>query len=165
MGIETAVWRALAVFRLLGLLYAVAVYVRRMDEYAHPVGGWVVLGLMAAWTVATYLIYARPSGRTWPVLGLDLAIAVAAVVSSRWLDDIDRIQEGAQTLPVVWAAAPVLAFAIRGGWPAGVGAALVLGAADLVHRGAMTVPTANNIVLLLLAGAVVGYTVSLARRR
>ena len=28
----------------------------------------------------------------------------------------------------------------------------------------MTVPTANNIVLLLLAGAVVGYTVSLARR-
>ena len=164
MGIETAVWRALAVFRLLGLLYAVAVYVRRVDEYSHPVGGWVVLGLMAAWTVATYLIYARPSGRTWPVLVLDLAIAVAAVVSSRWLDDIDRVQEGAQTLPVVWAAAPVLAFAIRGGWPAGVGAALVLGAADLVHRGAMTVPTANNIVLLLLAGAVVGYTVSLARR-
>lgn len=164
MGIETAVWRALAVFRLLGLGYAVAVYVRRFDEYAHPVAGWVVLGLMAGWTLVAYLVYARPAGRAWPVLGLDLAIAVAAVVCTRWLDDIDRIEAGAQTLPVVWAAAPVLAFAIRGGWPAGVGAAVVVGAADLVHRGALTVPTANNIVLLLLAGAVVGYTMSLARR-
>jgi signal transduction histidine kinase len=164
VGIETAVWRALAVFRLLGLLYAVAVYIRRVDEYAHPVGGWVVLGLMAAWTVAAYLAYSRPSGRTWPVLGLDLAIAMGAVVASRWLDDVDRIEAGAQTLPVVWAAAPVLAFALRGGWPAGLGAAVGVGAADLVHRGALTVPTANNIVLLLLAGAVVGYTMSLARR-
>jgi signal transduction histidine kinase len=65
---------------------------------------------------------------------------------------------------VVWAAAPVLAFAIRGGWPAGVGAAGGVAVADLAHRGALTVPTANNIVLLLLTGAVVGYTVSLARR-
>jgi signal transduction histidine kinase len=164
VGFETAVWRALAVFRLLGLLYALAVYARRFDEYAHPAGGWVVLALMAVWTVVVYLLYARPAGRSWPVLGVDLAVAVAAVLSSRWLDDIDRIEAGAQTLPVVWAAAPVLAFAIRGGWPAGVGAALVVGAADVVHRGAMTVATANNIVLLLLTGAVVGYTVSLARR-
>ena len=164
MGIETAVWRALAVFRALGLAYAVAVYVRRVDEYAHPLAGWMVLGLMAAWTVATYLIYARTAGRTWPVLGVDLAVAVAAVVSTRWLDDVDRIEAGAQTLPVVWAAAPVLAFGIKGGWPAGVGAAAAVGAADLVHRGDFTVSTANNIVLLLLAGAVVGYTMSLARR-
>jgi signal transduction histidine kinase len=36
--------------------------------------------------------------------------------------------------------------------------------ADLLHHGALTASTANNIVLLLLAGAVVGYVVSLARR-
>src|SRR5215203_6335532 len=119
---------------------------------------------MATWTVAVSLLYARPAGRSWPVLVVDLAVSVAAIVSSRWLDDIDRVQEGAQTLPVVWAAAPVLAWAVRGGWPAGVVAAVIAGAADLVHRGALTVPTANNIVLLLLAGAVVGYTMSLARR-
>ncbi len=69
---------------------------------------------MAAWTVATYLLYARPAGRTWPVLGLDLAIAVrGGRRRPAWLDDIDRIEAGAQTLPVVWAAAPVLAFAIK----------------------------------------------------
>ncbi|HEX7188914.1 MAG TPA: DUF5931 domain-containing protein [Actinomycetes bacterium] len=164
VGIETAVWRALAVFRLLGLAYAVAVLLRRHDEYAHPLAAWAVLGLMAAWTVTAAVLYRRPSGRSWPVLGLDLVLAMAAVVVSRFLDDPARIEAGAQTLPVVWAAAPVLAFAIRGGWPAGVGAACAVGVADLVHRGALTVPTANNIVLLLLAGAVVGYTMSLARR-
>jgi signal transduction histidine kinase len=88
---------------------------------------------------------------------------MTAVVSTRFLDDPARISEGAQTLPVVWAAAPVLAFAIKGGWVAGVFAAAGVAAADLVHRGAVTPATVNNIVLLLLAGAVVGYVVTLAR--
>ena len=164
MAIETAVWRALAVFRTLGLVYAFAVYIRRYDEYAHPAGGWAVLGVMTVWTVVVGVLYSRPAGRRWPVLGLDLAIASAAVMLPVLLDDPDRIDAGAQTLPVVWAAAPVMAFAIRGGWPAGLGAAAAVGAADLVHRGELTVPTANNIVLLLLAGAIIGYTVDLARR-
>ena len=164
MGIETAVWRALAVFRALGLIYAFVVYIRTYDEYAHPVGGWVVLGLMTAWTLVVAALYRLAEGRRWPVLGLDLALAVAAVVVTRFLDDPDRIAAGAQTLPVVWAAAPVLAFAIRGGWLGGIGAAAAVGAADLAHRGAITVPTVNNIVLLFLAGAIVGYTVALARR-
>jgi signal transduction histidine kinase len=164
VGFETAAWRAVAVFRVLGLAYAFAVYARRHDEYVHPVGGWVVLGLMAVWTVVTVVAYSRRDGRRWPVLGVDLAAAMAAVVVTRYLDDIDRIVEGAQTLPVVWAAAPVLAFGVRGGWMAGLGAASGVGAADLWHRGALTVPTANNIILLLLAGSVVGYATTLARR-
>ncbi len=164
MGIDTALWRALAVFRTLGLLYALAVYLRRYDEYAHPLGGWLVLALMAAWTATTAVVYDRPALRRWPVLGLDLALAMGAVAAGRWLDAPDRIAGGAQTLPVVWAAAPVLAFAVRGGWPAGLLAAFGVGAADMVHRGQVTVATANNIVLLLLAGTVIGYTVALARR-
>ena len=164
MGIETAVWRALAVFRALGLAYAVVVYARRYDEYLHPAWGWAVLGGMTVWTVVVAGLYSRPAGRRWPVLALDLLIAMVAVDLPRLLDDPARIVAGAQTLPVVWAAAPVLAFAIKGGWPAGLGAAAAVSAADLLHRGALTVPTANNIVLLVLAGVVVGYTVDLARR-
>jgi signal transduction histidine kinase len=161
---ETAVWRALAVFRALGLGYAVVVYALRRDEYLHPVGGWLVLVGMAGWTVFTALTYRVPSGRRWSVLSLDLVVAVAAVISSRYLDDPDRISQGAQTLPVVWAAAPVLAFAIRGGWQVGLVGASAISIADLLRGAAFTAPTANNIVLLLLAGAVVGYVVSLARR-
>ena len=52
----------------------------RYDEYLHPVGGWVVLGVMAVWTVVVAGLYSvRPAagGRcSW----LDLAIAMAAVL-------------------------------------------------------------------------------------
>jgi signal transduction histidine kinase len=161
---ETAVWRALAVFRALGLGYAIVVYALRHDEYLHPVGGWLVHASMSVWKVVIADINRTPTGRTWPVLTLDLAIAFAAVVSSRFLDDPDRISQGAQTLPVVWAAAPVLAFAIRGGWRGGLVGAVVISIADLLRGAAFTAATANNIVLLLLAGVVVGYVVSLARR-
>jgi signal transduction histidine kinase len=161
---ETAVWRALAVFRALGLGYAVVVYVVRYDEYLHPLGGWLVLAGMTVWTLFTAAAYRTPSGRRWPILALDLAVAVIAVVSARFLDDPSRISEGAQTLPVVWAAAPVLAFAVKGGWAGGLGAAGGIAVADLLHRGALTAATLNNIVLLLLAGTVVGYVVALARR-
>jgi signal transduction histidine kinase len=161
---ETAVWRALAVFRGLGLGYAVVVFALRSDEYRHPVGGWLVLAAMAVWTVVIAAIYRVPSGRRWSVLSLDLALAMAAVISSRYLDDPVRISHGAQTLPVVWAAAPVLAFAILGGWRGGLIGACAVSIADLLHHAAFTTATANNIVLLLLAGAVVGYVVSLARR-
>jgi Signal transduction histidine kinase len=65
---------------------------------------------------------------------------------------------------VVWAAAPVLAFAIRGGWRGGLVGASAVSIADLLRGAAFTAATANNIVLLLLAGVVVGYVVSLARR-
>jgi signal transduction histidine kinase len=164
VGVETAVWRALAVFRLLGLVYAVALYSLRYDEYAHPVGGWLVLAAMVAWTVVTAMVYHRPSGRTRPLLVLDLAIAAAAVLATLFLDDPDRIASGAATLPAVWAAAPVLAWAIRWEWPGGLVAATVVSAADLIHRGRLTPTTLNNIVLLFLAGAVVGYVVALARR-
>jgi signal transduction histidine kinase len=166
MGLETGLWRALAVFRVLGLAYAAVLYARVHDEYDHPVAGWLVLGGMAAWTVLTTVAYARRSGalRTWPLLGLDLAVAAATVVAGRFLDDPARVEAGAATLPVVWVVAPVLAVSIRGGWLPGAGAAAVIGAADLVHRGALTDATAHNIVLLLLAGAVVGYAVQLARR-
>ncbi|MDQ1671265.1 MAG: hypothetical protein QOE40_3326, partial [Actinomycetota bacterium] len=62
---ETAVWRALAVFRALGLGYAVVVYVVRYDEYLHPLGGWLVLAGMTVWTLFTAAAYRRQSGRRW----------------------------------------------------------------------------------------------------
>jgi signal transduction histidine kinase len=161
---ETAVWRALAVFRALGLGYAVILFSLRQDEYRHPVGGWLVLAAMAVWTVVIAAAYRVPSRRRWSVLSLDLAVAMVAVISTRYLDDPVRISHGAQTLPVVWAAAPVLAFAILGGWRGGLIGACAVSIADLLHHAAFTASTANNIVLLLLAGAVVGYVVSLARR-
>ena len=45
-------WRALAVFRFAALAYAGALVIWRASDYAHPVGGWVVLAGMVVWTFA-----------------------------------------------------------------------------------------------------------------
>ena len=50
------------------------------------------------------------------------------------------------------------------GWAAGVVAALAVGVADVVHRHGASTTTVTNIVLLVLAGALVGYVIPLARQ-
>jgi DNA-binding CsgD family transcriptional regulator len=62
-------WRAIAVFRFAGLGYAVLLTVINRADYARlgwaGLGwAWVVIAVMAAWTVATTMAYARPERRT-----------------------------------------------------------------------------------------------------
>ena len=161
---EAQWWRALAVFRVVSLLYAAALYLRVFDDYRHPVGGWLVLAAMAVWTVITVRAYRRPRLRRWPLLTLDLLAAAAAIVVTRWLQEPDWVERGAQTLPVTWVAAPVIAWAIVYGWAAAIPAAAVVGVANVVERGAVTAALLHNTVLVLLAGATVGYVAERGRR-
>ena len=82
-GIETAAWRVLAVFRFLALAYAVGLYAVNADGYRHRTGAWILLGLMAIWTVVITVAYRRPRNRTWAWLVPDLAVALAAILASR----------------------------------------------------------------------------------
>jgi signal transduction histidine kinase len=160
---ETQMWRALGVYRVLALVYACVLYLRESGTYAHPAAGWAGVGIMVAWTGFTVLAYRRPAGRSWPVLAADLALGAALVVGSRYINDIERIEAGALTLPTIWVSAAVLAWAIKGGPWAGVAAAAVLGVANVFERGAVTAENIHNIVLLALAGSVVGYAARLIR--
>ena len=151
----------------LGLALRVAVLRRAATtSTCHPVGGWVVLGRHGGLDGRRR----RSSTPSRPAAGgrcswLDLAVAVAAVVLAalarrprpdrgRRADPAGRLGRGAGA-----GLRDPRRLAGRAGrrpwWSA---------AADLVHRGGAHRPTANNIVLLLLAGAVVGYAVDLARR-
>jgi Family of unknown function (DUF5931) len=56
-------WRAIAVFRFAGLGYAVLLTVINRADYARLGWAWVVIAVMAAWTVATTMAYARRE--TW----------------------------------------------------------------------------------------------------
>jgi signal transduction histidine kinase len=161
---EVALWRAVAAFRLLALAYAAVVLALTAHEYAHPVGAWLVMAAMAAWTVVAVLAYERPARRTTPLLVLDLAVAAGAVLATRLVDDAGRAATDTLTLPTFWAAAPVLAWALaRGAWRA-AGAAALIGIADVVERGRVALPTVHNAVLLLVAGVIVGYGAALVRR-
>jgi signal transduction histidine kinase len=163
-GIEPAAWRVLAVFRALALGYAVALYAVNADGFRHRGGAWALLAAMAAWTVFVTLASREPRRRGWPLLGADLAVALGAILASRLVDSPSHIAAGSPTLPVLWSAAPVLAWAISAGWLAGLAAALCVAVADLIHRGGAGTTTVTNIVLLTLAGVLVGYVIPLARR-
>ena len=164
MRLDTALWRAIAVYRLAALVYAAASMAVYTDTYARPALGWAVLAAMAAWTGVAAYLYADPRRRGWPLLVADLTVTVAALMSSVLVLTARRIEEGDPTLTVSWAAAPVIAWAVARGWRGGAFAAVAVGSAAVAERGGASQATVNSLVLLLLVGTVVGYVVTLARR-
>ncbi|TDD61022.1 sensor histidine kinase [Actinomadura rubrisoli] len=168
MGLEVALWRAVAVYRGLALVYAAVLIAKNFGGYAHPLGGWAVLAVMAAWTVYTVFAYRDPRRRGRLLPAADVAVAAGCVLATAWVETPGNIAAGRPTLPVSWVAAAVLSWAVAGGRRLGIAAAGILAVANLlVHalaqtsRGIGTV-TINGIVLLFLAGLVVGHVVRLA---
>jgi len=155
-------WRAVAVFRLVTLLYAGVLILRGYAGYAHPAGGVLVFAVMAGWSALTVVAYART--RTRWLVAADVALAVLVILSTRWIDTAAHIDQGAATLPVSWVAASVLACAVAGGPWAGLAGAAAVSAADLLERQALPQNTFNGIVLLLIAGVVGGHVVRLLLR-
>ena len=168
MGLVDLLWRALAVFRVGALLYVTVLVATRFERYAHPAAGWLVLAGMAGWTGVALWAYAAPRRRTWPVLAADLVAAVAALAASYPVVGPEAMRAGAATLPMIWVAGPVIAWAVRAGQRAGAVAALAVGVVDIAVRGGLAVFTdtavsyLNAPVLLLLAGVIMGYVSRLA---
>jgi signal transduction histidine kinase len=157
-------WRGVGVFRVVSLVYAAVLIARGHDRYARPEAGLLALAVMAVWTVVTIAAYARPATRGRPLVAADVALAAALILATRWVETGVRIDHGAATLPVCWAAASVLACAVAGGPWAGLAGAAVLSAADVAERQAVAPNTFNGIVLLLVTGTVGGYVVRLGVR-
>ncbi len=152
LGFAAALWRAVDVFRAVAVLYAAAAYATGPVQSPRPWLGWVVLALMAVWTAFVWRWPRRPG---W-LLVADLALACLAVLAT--LAVVPPGQTAAtNTLPLIWPAAAVLSWALWRGWLTGVMAALAVGAADLVVIDPLSRATLHNVVLLLLAGAVVGF--------
>lgn len=152
-------WRAVDVLRPLALAWAAWTVWDRQPELTRPWLAWLVLGVLAAWTVAMFLVRRRGLR----LVAAELVLACAAVLATRLVDTPEAILGGARTLPGTWPAAAVLAWAVLAGWRGGLFAAACVGAADLVEIGSPTSHTIDNIVLLLLAGLCVGYCADLAR--
>jgi len=162
MGLEFPLWRALAVYRLAALGYAVLVLLQGYRSYAHPAAGWLVLAVMAGWSTATGLLYGRPRWRGWPLLLADLVLTSGCLYASGWVITGSTLRGGAPTLTMAWVASPVLAWAIAGGRRRGALAALLVGTVDVLLRGGITGSSVNATVLLLLAGVIVGHVARLA---
>jgi signal transduction histidine kinase len=163
-GYEAQWWRAMGVFRLLSVVYAAALLLWARADYEHVAAAWLALGGLAVWSALKVVWYRKPTLRRWPLLSIDLLVAAVAIVATRLLQHPEAVERGAQTLPVMWVVAPVVAWSLVHGWLAGVASTGIVGIANFVERGAVTAASAHNTVLVALAGALVGYVATLARR-
>ncbi|MDP9863852.1 MULTISPECIES: MacS family sensor histidine kinase [Streptosporangium] len=166
MGIEGSFWRAVAVYRVASLGYA-ALLLAGAGGYQRPVAGWLVLGVMTAWTVATTVAYSTARSRR--LLVMDVLVTLGCLLASPYVQGPDAGPAGVMPVTATWIGGPVLAWAVYGGRRAGAVAAVVLSLGDLWLRGLrgfdhpVPVP-ATGTVLMILAGTVVGHVARLTEQ-
>ena len=161
--VETTLFRALAVLRLVVAAYAVVLNSLRWHEFEHPVAGWTVVAVIVAWTLFATWAYDRRTGRGLPLLVADVVVSAATLASTPYVQSDAMLARHASTMPSFWVMASVLAWAVARGWGGGVAVAVIVSLLDLSVRRDWTGTTWGNIFLLLLAAGVVGYAVTLVR--
>ncbi|MFT2018533.1 MacS family sensor histidine kinase [Streptomyces sp. 796.1] len=163
MSVELPLWRALTGYRVLTALYAIGLYVHAYDEYEHPLGAGAYMLLLAGWMAATWRMVGSAERCTKRFLIADLGVAIVGIVLTPLVDTHQRVIDGGPTLPSIWTAGAVLGFAIKGGWRWGAVASAVVGAANIIERGAFAQNTVHNVLLVWVASVAIGYVVEVAR--
>lgn len=162
MSVEQPLWRALTAYRVLTLVYAALLAGFGREKYERP---WVAVGflvVLALWTALTLPRVANAASCTKRFLGLDLVVALAGILLTP-LADFDAQHSDGPTLPSIWTAGSVLAFALKGGWRWAAFASTLVAAANIVERGEPSEDTFHNVLLVWVASIAIGYVVEVAR--
>lgn len=162
MSVEQPLWRALTGYRVLTMVYAVLLAVFARDEYERPWIAFGFLALLTVWTLATLPKVASAAACTRGFLGVDLALAMTGILITP-LADLQAQQVDGSTLPSIWTAGSVLAFAIKGGWRWAGFASSLVAVANLIERGEPSRDTLHNVMLVWVASIAIGYVVEVAR--
>ncbi|MEV6160429.1 DUF5931 domain-containing protein [Streptomyces sp. NPDC052052] len=162
MSVEQPLWRALTAYRVLTVLYAALLAAFGGATYERPWVAVVFLAVMAVWTLATLPKVAGAAACTKRFLGADLALALVGILITP-LADFDVRQVDESTLPSIWTAGSVLAFALKGGWRWAAFASTFVGLANIIERGEPGRDTFHNVVLVWVASIAIGYVVEVAR--
>ncbi|MBQ1087826.1 MacS family sensor histidine kinase [Streptomyces sp. B93] len=163
MSVEQPLWRALTGYRVLTMLYAVGLFISAHDDFARPWAAVVYFAVLVVWTLATLPRVANAASCTRWFLAADLTIALVGILLTRFADSVERIEAGNATLPSIWTAGSVLAFALKGGWRWAAFASTLVAAANLLHRGSPTRDTVHAVILVWVASIAIGYVVEVAR--
>lgn len=164
MSVEQPLWQALTAYRLLTMIYAVLLFAASYRQFDRPGVAIGYLCVLAVWTLATSPRVANAASCTKRFLGADLTVALAGILLTPIADSHERIAGGGPTLPSIWTAGSVLAFAIKGGWRwAGFASTFVAAANIVIHGGEPTRDTLHNVLLVWVASIAIGYVVEVAR--
>ncbi|WP_432103076.1 MacS family sensor histidine kinase [Streptomyces sp. bgisy091] len=162
MSVEQPLWRALTAYRVLTLIYAALLAGFGAEKYERPWIAAAFLGFLALWTLVTLRRVAGAASCTKRFLGLDLAVALTGILLTP-LADLDAQHSDGPTLPSIWTAGSVLAFALKGGWRWAAFASTLVAAANIVERGEPSRDTFHNVLLVWVASIAIGYVVEVAR--
>ncbi|MEU5362801.1 DUF5931 domain-containing protein [Streptomyces sp. NPDC005925] len=163
MSVELPLWRALVGYRLLSAVYAVGVFASAHDQFVRPWVAVAYFAVLAAWTLATLPRVANADSCTGRFLAADLTVALTGILLTPVADAHERVQAGGPTLPSIWTAGAVLAFALKGGWRWAAFASTPVAAANLLERGGPARDTVHNVILVWVAAIAIGYVVEVAR--
>ncbi|MDX2619782.1 DUF5931 domain-containing protein [Streptomyces sp. NPDC049952] len=162
MSVEQPLWRALTAYRVLTLLYAVLLAGFGREKYERPWVALAFLAFLALWTLVTLPRVANAANCTKRFLGLDLTVALTGILLTP-LADFDAQHMDGPTLPSIWTAGSVLAFALKGGWRWAAFASTLVAVANIIERGEPSRDTFHNVVLVWVASIAIGYVVEVAR--
>ncbi|NJP68456.1 sensor histidine kinase [Streptomyces sp. ventii] len=162
MSVERPLWRALTGYRAITTVYAVALLVLAWGDYTdggRPAVAAGYVAVLVGWTALTIRRTLGADRCTPAFLAGDLTIAVAGILLSPIADPADAVTP---TLPSIWVAGSVLAFAVKAGWRWAALTSAVIGAANLATAG-FGRATVHNVLLVWLASIAIGYVVEVAR--
>lgn len=167
MSVELPLWRALTGYRVLTMIYAVLLAIFGKDNvgqqrFERP---WVAVAYLAflfVWTLATLPKVRSAASCTKRFLVADLVVALTGILLTP-LADFDSQSFDGPTLPSIWTAGAVLAFAIKGGWRWAAFASTFVAAANIIQRGEPSRDTYHNVLLVWVASIAIGYVVEVAR--
>ncbi|MYV51129.1 DUF5931 domain-containing protein, partial [Streptomyces sp. SID3212] len=162
MSVEQPLWRALTGYRVLTAVYAILLFVFERDKFERPWIAVAFLAFLAVWTAVTLPRVANAASCTKRFLVADLTVAVAGILLTPLADEQAQQVDG-PTLPTIWAAGSVLAFAIKGGWRWAALASTFVAVANLVERAHPSRDTLHNVLLVWIASIAIGYIVEVAR--
>ncbi len=167
MSVELPLWRALTGYRVLTMIYAVLLAIFGKDNHGQQrfERPWVAVAYLAflcVWTLATLPKVRSAANCTKRFLVADLVVALTGILLTP-LADVDSQSFDGPTLPSIWTAGAVLAFAIKGGWRWAAFASTFVAAANIIQRGEPSRDTYHNVLLVWVASIAIGYVVEVAR--
>ncbi|HET6859780.1 MAG TPA: DUF5931 domain-containing protein [Streptomyces sp.] len=162
MSVEQPLWRALTAYRVLTMIYAVLLFVFTRQKFERPWVAVAFLAVMVLWTFVTLPKVANAASCTKRFLGADLTVALTGILLTPLADAHAQLVDG-PTLPTIWTAGAVLAFAIKGGWRWAAFASSFVAVANIVERGHPSRDTFHNVLLVWVASIAIGYVVEVAR--
>nr|WP_225954369.1 ATP-binding protein [Kibdelosporangium phytohabitans] len=157
-------WSSVAILRVVTFGFAVVAVFVHQDSYQRPGLAWIVLGVIAAWTLFTVPAYLLRFGRRVAVVWADVAVTCALMYTSVWILSPQQMTEISPLITTVWVSEPPIAAAVLNGRTAGVLAGAAVAISTGLTRGALTTDVTRDAVLLMGSGFVVGLASVTARR-